>query len=179
MKNGFVWTIIKNNWKSLLIFILILVIGGFILKNIGEIPYEDQHLMTNNHPVQFKIDNREMRGFIYLSYWVQGDPKKTEGMTTSELGNYLMENGHIELSNYEDELIKELQNYDPEEIKENWMNDYDFFTKRNIYFIDSDKKLMKEMKKQDIDINLNYQLKKIFFVYLDQEKYNDFIESLD
>ncbi len=179
MRDRFVWTIIKNNWKSLLIFILILVIGGFIIKNIGEIPYEDQHLMNTTHPIQFEINNNEMRGFLYLSYWVQLDPKKTEGTNTSELGHYLMKNGHIELSNYEDELINELQNYNSEEIQGNWMDDYEFFKKRNVYFIDSDQKLMKAMKKQDIDINLKYQLKKIFFVYLDEEKYNEFIKSLE
>ncbi|MCF8000971.1 MAG: hypothetical protein K9K76_03835 [Halanaerobiales bacterium] len=179
MRDRFVWTIIKNNWKTLLILILILVIGGFIIKNVGEIPYENQHLMTSTHPIQFKINNNEMRGFIYLSYWVQADPKITEGMTSNELGNYLMENGHIELANYEDEIIDVLQNYDPKEIKENWMNNYDFFKQRDIYFIDGDKKLLEAMKNQDIDINLKYQLKKMFFVYLDQEKYNEFIESLD
>jgi hypothetical protein len=178
MKDGYVWNSIKNNWKSILIFILILVVGGFIIKNIGEIPYEDQHLMNTRHPVQFEINNNEMRGFIYLSYWVQGEPKKTEEMTTSELGNYLIEKGQIELANYEDELINTLQNYDPEEIKDSWMNDYEFFKNRNVYFIDNDEKLMKEMENQDIDINLKYQLKKIFFVYLNQEKYNEFVESL-
>lgn len=179
MRDRFVWTIIKNNWKTLLILILILVIGGFVIKNVGEIPYENQHLMNTTHPIQFEINNNEMRGFIYLSYWVQGEPKKTEGMTSNELGNYLMENGHIELANYEDELIKVLQNYDPKEIKENWLNNYDFFKQRDIYFIDGDKKLLEAMKNQDIDINLKYQLKKMFFVYLDQEKYNEFIKSLD
>ena len=179
MRDRFVWTIIKNNWKTLLILILILVIGGFVIKNVGEIPYENQHLMNTTHPIQFEINNNEMRGFIYLSYWVQGEPKKTEGMTSNELGNYLMENGHIELANYEDELIDVLQNYDPKEIKENWLNNYDFFKQRDIYFIDGDKKLLEAMKNQDIDINLKYQLKKMFFVYLDQEKYNEFIKSLD
>jgi hypothetical protein len=134
--------------------------------------------MNTRHPVQFEINNNEMRGFIYLSYWVQGEPKKTEEMTTSELGNYLIEKGQIELANYEDELINTLQNYDPEEIKDSWMNDYEFFKNRNVYFIDNDEKLMKEMENQDIDINLKYQLKKIFFVYLNQEKYNEFVESL-
>lgn len=179
MRDRFVWTIIKNNWKTLLILILILVIGGFIIKNVGEIPYEDQHLMNTTHPIKFEINNKEMRGFIYLSYWVQGEPNKTEVMTSNELGNYLMENGHIELANYEDELIDVLQNYDPEEIKENWLNNYDFFKQRDIYFIDGDQKLLQAMENQDIDINLKYQIKKIFFVYLNQEKYNEFIKSLD
>lgn len=175
----YVWSIIKNNWKTLLIILLIIVVGGYIIKNIGEIPYENQHLMNSTYPINFEINDNEMRGFIYLTYWVEADPKKTKEMTATELGYYLRENGYIDLADHKDELIEVLQTYQPEEIKENWMNDYDFFKQRDIYFIDSDDKLMSEMEKQDIDINLKYQLKKMFFVYLNQEKYNEFIESLE
>jgi hypothetical protein len=66
-----------------------------------------------------------------------------------------------------------------EEIKENWINNYDFFKKRDIYYIDNDEKLMGIMKTIDVEINLKPQFKKIFFVYLDKEEYNEFIESLD
>jgi hypothetical protein len=59
------------------------------------------------------------------------------------------------------------------------MNDYEFFKKRNVYFIENDDKLMNTMEEIDVNINLKYQLKKIFFVYLNKEKYNEFVESLD
>ena len=118
MRDRFIWTIIRNNWKTLLIAFLIIVIGGIIIKNVGEIPYEDQHLMTATTPIQFNIDGNEMRGFIYLSYWVKAD-RNTDNMTSQELGNYLMENGYIELNNHQDPLIETLQTYQAEEIQEN------------------------------------------------------------
>ncbi|HKL13607.1 MAG TPA: hypothetical protein VJ907_08385 [Halanaerobiales bacterium] len=178
MRDRFIWTIIRNNWKTLVIALLIIIIGGIIIKNIGEIPYEDQHLMNSTTPIKFNIEGNEMRGFIYLTYWVKAE-KNTDNMTSHELGNYLQENGYIELDNHREELIETLKTYDADEIKENWMNDYEFFKKRNVYFIENDDKLMDKMEEIDVNINLKYQLKKIFFVYLDKEKYNEFIESLE
>jgi hypothetical protein len=178
MRDRFIWTIIRNNWKTLLIALLIIIIGGIIIKNVGEIPYEDQHLMNSTTPIQFNIDGNEMRGFIYLSYWVKAD-RNTDNMTSQELGNYLMENGYIELDNHQQPLIESLQTYQAAEIQDNWMNDYEFFKKRNVYFIENDDKLMNTMEEIDVNINLKYQLKKIFFVYLNKEKYNEFVESLD
>ncbi len=179
MRDRYLFSIIKNNWKAILILILIIVVGGYLIKNIGEIPYENQHMMTTTAPVEFEIEDVNMRGFIYLSYWVEGEPKKTQNMTSNELGDYLMENAHIDLNLYKDELVQTLKTYGPKEIKENWMNNYDFFKKRDIYYIDNDEKLMDEMKTIDVDINLKHQFKKIFFVYLDKEEYNEFIESLN
>ncbi len=178
LRDRFVWTIIKNNWRTLLISLLIIIIGGIIIKNVGEIPYEDQHLMNSTTPIQFNIDGNEMRGFIYLSYWVEAE-KNTENMTSYELGEYLQKNGYIELDNYKESLIETLKTYEAEDIKENWMNDYEFFKKRNVYFIEDDEKLMDKMEEIDVNINLKYQLKKIFFVYLDQEKYNEFVDSIE
>ena len=178
LRDRYVWSILKNNWKTLFVALLIIIFGGLILKNIGEIPYENQHLMNNSTPVKFEIGGNEMRGFIYLSYWVESEVD-TEKMTSSELGNYLQKNGYIELDDYSDELIKTLQTYNPAEIKEHWMNDYEFFKKRNVYFIENDEKLMEKMRELDPKIKLNYQLKKMFFVYLDKEKYNEFVESLE
>ena len=178
MRDNYIWSIIKNNWKGLLILLLVIIVGWFTLKNIGEIPYENQHLMNNSTPVKFQIDGNEMRGFIYLSYWVESE-RNTKNMTTTELGNYLQENGYIELNDYSKQLVEALKTYSAEEIKANWMNDYESFKKRNVYFIENDDKLMEKMQEIDPDIKLNYQLKKIFFVYLDQEKYNDFIKSLE
>ncbi|HMA59368.1 MAG TPA: hypothetical protein VKN64_03665 [Halanaerobiales bacterium] len=178
MRDRFVWTIIKNNWRTLLISLLIIIIGGIIIKNVGEIPYEDQHLMNSTTPIQFNIDGNEMRGFIYLSYWVEAE-KNTENMTSYELGEFLQKNGYIELDNYKESLIETLKTYEAEDIKENWMNDYEFFKKRNVYFIEDDEKLMDKMEEIDVNINLKYQLKKIFFVYLDQEKYNEFVDSIE
>ncbi len=179
MRDRFLLSIIKNNWKAILILILIILVGGYLIKNIGEIPYENQHMMSTNAPVEFKIEDINMRGFIYLSYWVEADPNITEGMTSNELGDYLMENADIDLNLYKDELVETLKTYSPEEIKENWMNNYDFFKKRDIYYIDNDEKLMEKMKTINVDINLKHQYKKIFFVYLDKEEFNEFIESLD
>ena len=154
MRDRFLLSIIKNNWKAILILILIILVGGYIIKNVGEIPYENQHMMTTTAPVQFEIEDIDMRGFIYLSYWVEADPKITESMTSNELGNYLMKNAHIDLNLYKDELIETLKTYSPEEIKENWMNNYDFFKKRDIYYIENDEKLMEEMETLDVEINL-------------------------
>src|SRR6056297_1701141 len=140
MRSSYIGTIIKRNWKPLLILVLIFIVGGYFLKNLGEIPYENQHLMNSSTPVKFKINGNEIRGFLYLSYWVETDPK---------------------------------------EIKENWMDDYEFFKKKNVYYIDNDKKLMNTLKKFNLDVDLDYQLKKIFFVYLNIEKYNNFIESVN
>ncbi|MDZ7673364.1 MAG: hypothetical protein U5K53_11135 [Halanaerobiales bacterium] len=179
MRDRYLFSIIKNNWKALLILILIILVGGYLIKNIGEIPYENQHMMTTTTPVEFQIEDINMRGSIYLSYWVEGDPKKTESMTSNELGDYLMKNAHIDLNLYKDELVETLKTYNPEEIKENWVNNYDFFKKRDVYYIDNDEKLMEKMKTIDVDINLKHQYKKIFFVYLDKEEYNEFIKSLD
>ena len=179
MRDRFLLSIIKNNWKAILILILIILVGGYLIKNIGEIPYENQHMMSSNAPVEFKIEDINMRGFIYLSYWVEADSNITEGMTSNELGDYLMENANIDLNLYKDELVETLKTYSPEEIKENWMNNYDFFKKRDIYYIDNDEKLMEKMKTINVDINLKHQYKKIFFVYLDKEEFNEFIESLD
>lgn len=179
MSDRYISNIIRNNFKNILIFILVILLAGFVIKNIGEIPYEDQHLMNTTTPVQFEIKGNEMRGFIYLSYWVQADSKKTNKMSSTELGNFLLDNGDIDLTKHKDRLINTLKTYNPDQIKESWMNDYQFFKKRNVYFIDNDNKLMDTMKEQDIGINLEYQLKKIFFVYLDLEKYNEFINSLE
>ncbi|MCF8008190.1 MAG: hypothetical protein K9K32_00365 [Halanaerobiales bacterium] len=179
MSDRYLSNIIKKNFKIILIFILVILLIGFVIKNIGEIPYEDQHLMNTTTPVQFEIKGNEIRGFIYLSYWVQADSNKTNQMNSTEFGNFLLENGYIDLRKYKDSLITTLKTYNPDQIKESWMNDYQFFKKRNVYFIDNDNKLMNTMKKQEIDINLNYHLKKIFFVYLDKEKYNEFIKSLE
>lgn len=178
MKDRYLLKIIKNNYKTIFISLIIIIIGGIIIKNIGEIPYEDQHLMESRTPVKFTIEGHDMRGFIYLSYWVKTE-KNTENMSAYEFEDYLHENGYIELNDYSEPLIETLQTYQAEEIKENWMNDYEFFKKRDVYFIENDDKLMGKMKRLDIDINLDYQLKKIFFVYLNQEKYNEFVESLD
>lgn len=179
MKDRFVWNFFRKNWKSLLIFILLLLVVSLIVKNVGEIPYEDQYLMESTTPVQFTIQGNEMRGFVYLSYWVEGEPKKTEGMTTTELGNYLLENGQIDLRDFREPLVEVLQTYNAQEIRENWMDDYEFFKKRNVYFIENDEKLLDRFKELDVEINLRHQYKKMFFVYLNQEKYKEFIESLE
>lgn len=178
MSDKYSLKLIKRNWKGFIIFLIIVIIAWFTLKNIGEIPYENQYLMNSNTPVQFEIKGNEMRGFIYLSYWVEYDSKNKDDMTGYELENYLNENGYINIKNYRDQLIEVLKTYNAQEIKENWMDDYEFFKKRNVYFIENDEKLMNKMKELDIDIKLDYELKKIFFVYLNEDKYNEFIESL-
>lgn len=179
MSDRYSLKLIKRNWQGFIIFVIIVIIAWFTLKNIGEIPYENQYLMNSNAPVQFEIKGNEMRGFIYLSYWVEYNPNKTDDMTSYELEDYLIENGYIDIRNYSDQLIEVLKTYNAQEIKENWMDDYEFFKKRNVYFIENDEKLMNKMKELGIDIELDYELKKIFFVYLDQEKYHNFIESLE
>jgi len=179
MRSSYIGTIIKRNWKPLLILVLIFIVGGYFLKNLGEIPYENQHLMNSSTPVKFKINGNEIRGFLYLSYWVETDPKEVKGFSTYELDDYISEHGYIDLQIYQEELIQTLKSYNTEQIKENWMDDYEFFKKKNVYYIDNDKKLMNTLKKFNLDVDLDYQLKKIFFVYLNIEKYNNFIESLN
>lgn len=144
------------------------------MKNVGEIPYENQHLMSTTLPVEFKHGKENVRGFVFVNYWVETDPNIVGNMSSHELSVYLSENGQLYLDPYRDEIIEKLKTYSLKEIRENWYSDWKFFASRDIYFIKNDRHLEKFLKKLDLKLNIPFQYKKVFFVYLDKETFKKF-----
>ncbi|MFW5787592.1 MAG: hypothetical protein ACOCV3_04940 [Halanaerobiales bacterium] len=175
MSKGYFRLIIKRNLKAIILLIFIIIIASIIINKIGTMSYENRHLMESNIPVEFSYEGKDVQGFIYLSYWVHVDNETEKSLSKQELNDYLLENGYIDLKHYREPLIKSLKDQPLANIKENWKNDYEFFKKNDIYFIENDPDLMEKIKEEEVNINLPYELKKIFFVYLEDSEFSSFI----
>ncbi|MGM0411643.1 MAG: hypothetical protein ACQEQF_12890 [Bacillota bacterium] len=168
---------IKNNWQTLLILILAIIFFSIVIKNISQIPYKNQHKMTSTFPLTFEYEGKKVKGYVYLSYWVETDRSVDKNLTTKELDRYLQKHGYIELEKYEDKLISSLKNYSLKEINNHWIDDYDFFKQNDTYHIKNDQKLYNDLNKINFDIGLDYELKKSIFVYLEDSEFGKKLES--
>lgn len=178
MNDRYLLKVIKQNWKFITVAIVAIVVISFIFKNVGESPYENQHLMNSTIPLEFKYNGVDVHGFVYISYWVKTKPSVEEELNSYELADYLNKHGFIDLEEYRENLIAALKTYSLEEIKDNWYDDYEYFKKRNVYFINNDKKLENLINNTDLSLDLPYDIKKIFFVYLDEKTFAEFAETM-
>ena len=168
---------LKNNWQTLLILILSLIFFSIVIKNISQIPYKNQHEMESTAPVKFEYNGKTVRGFVYISYWVETSPGLDRQLSKRELNNYLYEHGYINLRNYKNELIQVLKSYSLTEIKKDWYDDLEYFKQNDIYYINNDRKIYNKINEFDFDIALPYEIKKSFFVYLDTTSFAKFVEE--
>lgn len=74
MADNYFTKVFRKNWKFIIAGIIIIIIIGFVFKNVGEIPYENQHLMSSRLTVDFNHQGTQIRGFLYVSYWVETEP---------------------------------------------------------------------------------------------------------
>jgi len=168
---------LMNNWQTLLIIILTIIFLSIVIKNISQIPYQNQHQMTTTLPIKFEYKNKTVRGFIYTSYWVETERQLDQKLSKQELSQYLNDHGYIKLRPYEEVIIKTLKSYSLSEIKENWYDDLEYFRKNNIYYINDDKAITNKLKTLNFDIKLPYEIKKSFFVYLDTTSFAEFVNE--
>ena len=168
---------LMNNWQTLLIIILAIIFLSIVIKNVSQIPYENQHQMTTTLPLKFEYEGNTVRGFVYTSYWVETERQLDQKLSKRELSQYLNDHGYIKLRPYEDQIIKTLKNYSLIEIKENWYDDLEYFKKNNIYYIQDDKAISNKIKEIHFDIKLPYEIKKSFFVYLDTTAFAEFVNE--
>ena len=168
---------LMNNWQTLLIIILAIIFLSIVIKNVSQIPYENQHQMTTTLPLKFEYEGKTVRGFVYTSYWVETERQLDQKLSKRELSQYLNDHGYIKLRPYEDQIIKTLKNYSLTEIKENWYDDLEYFKKNNIYYIQDDKAISNKIKEIHFDIKLPYEIKKSFFVYLDTTAFAEFVNE--
>jgi hypothetical protein len=178
MADRYLRKIIKRNWKTLVILILILIVTSFVVKNVSEIPYENRYMLNTTYPLEFELDGKDVRGFIYIEYWLKTKEGELDGMTENEIDNYLYEHGYIDLSKKEDQIISTLKTYSIEKIKENWSNDVEYILKNNSYFVSNDPILQKMIQEEDMNIDLSYEVKKALFVYMKKGEFGQHIEKI-
>ena len=178
MGDRYLRKIIRRNWKTLVILIVILIITGFTVKNIGEIPYEDRYMLNSTYPLEFEHQGKTIRGFIYADYWVTVEQEEIEGMSEVEIDDYLFDHGYINLGNKKDKIIAKLKTYSMDKIKENWYNDVDFILKNNPYFISNDPELEKSLKKLEFNVDIQPMFKKVVFVYMQRGEFGEYMERL-
>lgn len=178
MADNYFTKVFRKNWKFIIAGIIIIIIIGFVFKNVGEMPYENQHLMSSRLTVDFNHQGTQIRGFLYVSYWVETEPEVT-ALPTSQLRDYLYKHGRLDLDHLREKLIAELKTYSLEEIMNQWYSDYQYFKSRDIYFIKNDSRLEKFLKRQNLKLDLPFQIKKVFFVYLDEETFSDYKKNVD
>lgn len=168
---------LMNNWQTLLIIILAIIFLSIVIKNVSQIPYQNQHEMTTTLPLKFEYQGKTVRGFVYTSYWVETERQLDQKLSKKELNQYLNDHGYIELRPYKKQIINTLKNYSLTEIKENWYDDLEYFRKNDIYYIQDDKAISNELKNLNFDIKLPYEIKKSFFVYLDTTTFAEFVNE--
>ena len=168
---------IEQNWQTLLILLLSVIFLSIVIKNISQIPYQNKHKMQSTIPLKFEYNDKTVKGFVYLSYWVETNRNIDKNLSNRELNNYLKKYGYIDLRNHEDELTMVLKDYSLSKIKNNWYNDLEYFKQNDIYYISNDRKLYNKMKELNFDIALAYEIKKSFFVYLDSTNFAEFVEE--
>ena len=169
--------ILKRNWKTLVIIVICIFAASFIIKNIGEMPYENRHMRTSTLTLNFKYKGKDVRGFVYASYWVRTKDETENKLSPDELDDYLTKNGYLDLSDLQGKIISSLKSYSLEEIREDWYDDYEYFKTRNIYFIENDKKLEKVIENSDLNLDLPFELKKVFFVYMDRSSFAEYMKN--
>lgn len=177
MSDRYIRKRLMNNWQTLLIIILAIIFFSIVIKNISQIPYQNQHQMTTTLPLKFEYEGKTVRGFIYTSYWVETERQLDKKLTKEELNQYLNKHGYINLRPYENKMIKTLKSYSLTEIQENWYDDLDYFRKNDIYYIQDDTAISDKLRDINFDIKLPYEIKKSFFVYLDTTTFAEFVEE--
>ena len=168
---------LKRNWKTLVIIVICIITAGFIIKNIGEMPYENKHMRTSTLTLKFNYNDKDVRGFVYASYWVRTRDETENKMSPDELDDYLHKHGYLNLNDLRGKIISTLKSYSLEEIRQEWYDDYEYFKTRNIYFIENDKKLEKVIESADLNLDLPFELKKVFFVYMDRSSFAEYMEN--
>ena len=168
---------LMHNWQTLLIIILAIIFLSIVIKNVSQIPYQNQHEMTTTLPLKFEYEGKTVRGFVYTSYWVETERQLDQKLSKQELSQYLNKHGYIDLRPYKKEMIKTLKSYSLSEIKENWYDDLEYFQKNDIYYINNDKAISNKLRKINFDIKLPYEIKKSFFVYLDTTAFAEFVKK--
>lgn len=166
MADTYVRKIIKRNWKGILIFAISVLVLGFIVKNVGEIPYENRYQRETTHPIQFHKDDERLRGFVNVVYWVKTPSGKFNDMTEEEVEDYLDDHANLELKKYEDKIIASLKNYTDKEIEEYWYDETSYFLRNNPYFTDTDPKMKELLGEFNLNDEFKYEIKRTYFVYL-------------
>jgi len=177
LSDKFIRKRLKRNADNLIIIILTIIFLSIVVKNIGQIPYQNKHKMTTTLPVKFEYKDTTVRGFVYTSYWVETKRQLDQKLSKKELNKYLNEHGYINLMPYQDEMIKTLKSYSLSEIQQNWYDDLEYFRKNDIYYINDDKAISNKLKEMNFAIKLPYEIKKSFFVYLDSTTFAKFLEE--
>ncbi|ACL70489.1 hypothetical protein [Halothermothrix orenii] len=167
MGDRYLIRIIKQNWKFIVVMMIVIIIGGIIIKNVAEIPYENKHKMETRLPVEFEYNNQTIKGFIYVVYWVETDPEVVGDMVVNELERYLVKNGSINLNPLKNQFIRTLKSYSIKEIKNKCYSERQFFELRDDYYMDNDPVLKKIVTGNRFSIPFKYEIKKVFFVYLE------------
>ncbi len=158
---------IKNNWKMILVVSVLILIAAFGIYKFSRSNYNNMHKMSNTLNVTFDYKGETLKGFLFVSYWVEVDPKIEKEMSEKEFNHYLNKNAVIKLDKIENELVNTIQNYTIEELKEKGYTDEKYIMSRDkTQNMDSDPVLEKLIKNENFKLDFPYEIKNTYFVYM-------------